>query len=116
MYKRQVWGRLIVNILGSVAQWEREAIGERTSEALQAKRAPGERAGNLPYGYTADADGMLVEDESEQSALARMREMRESGATLQAVADAMNAEGYRTRRGGGLTKQGISQVLKRAQA
>jgi DNA invertase Pin-like site-specific DNA recombinase len=31
-------GRLVLNVLGSVSQWEREAIGERTSTALRHKQ------------------------------------------------------------------------------
>lgn len=38
-------GRMVGNILMAVAQWEREVIGERTSAALQAKIARGERVG-----------------------------------------------------------------------
>jgi DNA invertase Pin-like site-specific DNA recombinase len=33
-----------------VSQWEREAIGERTRDALRHKRAKGERIGTVPYG------------------------------------------------------------------
>jgi len=32
-------GRLVFNVMGSGSQWEREAIGERTAEALTSKRA-----------------------------------------------------------------------------
>jgi site-specific DNA recombinase len=35
-------GRFMLNVLGSVAQWERETIGERTATALRHKRAKGE--------------------------------------------------------------------------
>ena len=35
--------RLVLNVLLSVAKWEREAIGERTRDALQHKIARGER-------------------------------------------------------------------------
>ena len=35
-------GRMIANVMASVAQWEREAIAERTKAALAAKRARGE--------------------------------------------------------------------------
>ena len=38
-------GDLVANIVASVAQWERRLIGERTSEALQAKKAAGARLG-----------------------------------------------------------------------
>src|SRR5690348_10951065 len=41
-------GRLVITIMGAVSQWEREAIGERTRDALRHKRAQGERTGNVP--------------------------------------------------------------------
>ena len=56
-------GRLVLNVLCSVAEWEREAIGERTSSALQAKKRAhnGESInGTAPYGQEW-ADGELVE-------------------------------------------------------
>lgn len=34
-------GRLVANVFASVAEWEREIIGERTSVALQARKAQG---------------------------------------------------------------------------
>lgn len=48
---RTASGRLVLNVLGSVSQWEREAIGERTREALATVRAQGFRLGNPRYGY-----------------------------------------------------------------
>src|SRR3981081_475807 len=36
-------GRLVITIMGGVSQWEREAIGERTRDALRHKRSNGER-------------------------------------------------------------------------
>src|SRR6266542_4978163 len=54
---RSAAGRLVLNIMVSVSQWEREAIGERTRDAMRHKRATGERAGNLPYGYSVGPDG-----------------------------------------------------------
>jgi site-specific DNA recombinase len=41
-------GRMVVHMLGVVAQWEREAIGERTREALAAKKRRGEHLGRRP--------------------------------------------------------------------
>src|ERR1035437_5445040 len=40
-------GRLVITIMAAVSQWEREAIGERTREALRHKRVKGERVGNI---------------------------------------------------------------------
>ena len=44
-------GRLVLNIMTAVSQWEREAIGERTRDAMRHKRSNGERVGNISYGY-----------------------------------------------------------------
>ena len=43
-------GRLVLNIMVSVSQWEREAIGERTRDAMRHKRASGERVGTVLFG------------------------------------------------------------------
>ena len=40
-------GRLVVNVLGAVAQWEREATAERTSAALQVLKAQGRATGGV---------------------------------------------------------------------
>jgi len=40
-------GRLVLNIMAAVSQWEREAIGERTRDAMRHKRSQGERVGNI---------------------------------------------------------------------
>jgi site-specific DNA recombinase len=41
-------GRLVLNIMTSVSQWEREAIGERTRDAMRHKRSNGERSREHP--------------------------------------------------------------------
>src|SRR5271155_2455104 len=51
-------GRLVLNIMTAVSQWEREAIGERTRDAMHHKRANGERVGTVPFGYHAAPDGL----------------------------------------------------------
>ena len=40
-------GRLVVNVLGAVAQWEREATAERTSAALQVLKQQGRATGGV---------------------------------------------------------------------
>src|SRR5207302_10417331 len=42
---RSAAGRLVLNVLASVSQWEREAIGERTATAMQHKAKQGEYTG-----------------------------------------------------------------------
>lgn len=93
-------GRLVITIMAAVSQWEREAIGERTRDALRHKRGKGERVGNIEYGFRLAADGVHIEpDPSEQTALAAIRTLRSGGHSLRAVAGALNKGGHRTRRG-----------------
>lgn len=92
-------GRLVLNIMTAVSQWEREAIGERTRDAMGHKRRQRERVGNIAYGYRLAPDGVHVEpDEAEQAALTRIRELRGSH-TLREIARDLNECGLRTRRG-----------------
>ena len=105
-------GRLVLNVMGSVAQWEREAIAERTREALQAKRARGERTGNIPYGYQLAEDGTHLEQEPEEQRILRLiRRRRKDGLTLRAIADELNGRGIRTRKGGEWKHQYVANLL-----
>lgn len=46
-------GRLILKILASVAEWEREAIGERVLAAMRVSAEQGLTTGRLPLGYSS---------------------------------------------------------------
>ena len=66
---------MVLNIMMTVAQWERETIVERTRAAMAFKRSRGERiSGRLPYGSDLAADGRtLVANPAELEVLARIR-------------------------------------------
>lgn len=96
---RSAAGRLVLNVLASVSQWEREAIGERTAAAMAHKAACGEYiGGEAPYGYAVE-DGRLVELEAEQAVIAQARALRASGLSLRAVAAELDRAGLRARTG-----------------
>jgi DNA invertase Pin-like site-specific DNA recombinase len=78
---------MVLNILMSVAQWEREAIAERTRDALRHKRSKGERTGTIPRGWGLDADGRtLVPDPVEVEDIAQILALAEAGAGSRAIA------------------------------
>ena len=105
-------GRLVLNVLASVAQWEREAIGERTATAMQHKRANGERVGSVPYGFALAADGVhLVAVEGEQAAIVRARALVEGGLSLRKVAAQLAAEGHAARNGAPFTAVQVSRMV-----
>ena len=93
-------GRLVLNVMTSVSQWEREAIGERTRDALQHKRKRGERVGTVPFGSSLAEDGRtLIPNVAEQQILALIQECRLSGYSMRAIAEELNQQGFHTRRG-----------------
>lgn len=98
---RSAAGRLVLNVLGSVSQWEREAIGERTAAAMQYKASAGEYTGGaVPYGFRIADDGVhLMEIEAEQAVLQAARQLRDAGLSLRAVARELDARGLRSRVG-----------------
>src|SRR3979411_626313 len=108
-------GRLVLNIMTAVSQWEREAIGERTRDAMSHKRSNGERVGNIQFGYRLGPDGKHVEpDPSEQAALDEIRRLRQGGATLRGIAVALNHRGHRTRRGSAWRLEHVARITKQS--
>jgi len=88
-------GRLVLNVLMSVAQWERETIGERTATALQYKKSMGERiSGKIPFGFDLAEDGKtLTRNETEQTIIERIHNLKAKGFSLRKIAGALNQEG-----------------------
>lgn len=106
-------GRLVLNIMVSVSQWEREAIGERTRTAMQHKRTKGERVGEIPFGFRLGVDGTHLEAEPlEQSIIARIKALALDGISTRRIAERLEAEGIRTRKGTSWRFQYVASVLK----
>jgi site-specific DNA recombinase len=100
---RRASGRLVLNVIMTVAQWEREVIGERTKDALAAKIARGERCGKVRFGQDLAPDGRtLVPNEREQDAIRRMREWRAQGKTYRDLCEMLEQLGIETKEGGKL--------------
>jgi len=108
-------GRLVLNIMVSVSQWEREAIGERTRDAMRHKKARLEFVGNAPYGFRLAADKRHVEPEpGEQSVLKRIRQLRNSGKSLRKIAEDLNRSEIRTRSGGLFRHEYVQRLVRTA--
>jgi len=108
---RTAAGRLVLNVLMSVAQWEREAIGERTSQALQHKKAQGEHIGGVGFGYQVTAK-KLAKAEGHEIIQAIM-DMRAKGLTLTAIAEHLNSQNIPTARGGHWYAKSVSNIINR---
>lgn len=78
-------GRLHLNMMAAVAEYEREVIGERTREGLAAKRAAGVRLGRPR--------------ELPDEIIDRIKLERASGLSMRSIAAKLTAEGVPTVRG-----------------
>lgn len=107
---RSAAGRLVLNVLASVSQWEREVIGERTSAAMQHMKTAGQYTGGKPpYGFQL-VDGELVEHEAEQAVLALVKEYRAKGMPLRQIAQALADNGFKSRAGKPLHFQAVARM------
>ena len=98
---RSASGRMVLNMLTTIGQWEREAIGERTATAMQHKATRGEfTGGQAPYGFRLADDGEhLAPVEKEQTVVNEARSLRARGLSLRAVAEALWEKGLGNRAG-----------------
>jgi DNA invertase Pin-like site-specific DNA recombinase len=122
--------RLTIHILAAVAEAEAKAISERTVAALAAAKARGTQLGSARPGHWEGREdrrllGALngakaatearkrLADEAYADLLPLIQEQRNEGATLNAIADKLNSEGYTTRRGKEFTPMTIQRILNR---
>ncbi len=106
-------GRLVLNVLGSVAQWERDIIAERTSDALQVKKAQGRRVGAVPFGFELGADGdELIPNPEQLTTVTKIVEWRAAGQSLNAIAQRLNALGIATAQAGTWAAQTVKRIVR----
>lgn len=103
-------------ILDAAAQYERALIRGRTKAALAAKRAKGERTGTVPYGYSADASGRLVECPAELAVIAQVRALRDAGMTFRAIVSELARAGVVGRTGRALDVRQVHNIVAGAAA
>lgn len=105
-------GNMFFGLMAILAQFERDQISERTSDALQHKKQQGLVYGsNTPYGYRA-VDGRLVEDSKEQEVITNVKDLyHRKGYNYSKLAMCLNAHDIPTRCGGVWTAQQVKNVL-----
>lgn len=114
-------GRLVLNVLLSFAQFEREMISERVRDKVAASRRRGKWSGGMPLlGYTVEQSKLVV-DQVEADRVRQIFEMYLSHGSLLPVAEELKRRGWTTkqwttkkgdRRGGReFTKNAVYKLL-----
>jgi DNA invertase Pin-like site-specific DNA recombinase len=106
---RSAAGRMMLSMLTVIGQWEREAIGERTSAAMAHLASEGRYCGGgVPFGYALASDGeTLVEVADELAVVREARALREAGLSYRAIAATLAERGVRIR-----GRMGVGQVQR----
>ena len=105
------------NVIDAASVYERGLIRSRTKAALATKRRAGELAGEVPFGWTADEDGKLIEVADEQTILRIIGELRQAGVSLRKIAAILTESGHRTKKGKATwTHTSVKSILDRQAA
>lgn len=107
-------GRLVMNVLASVSQWEREAVAERTKAAMGQKKKRGEyTGGHTPYGYYL-MDGKLYQRQDEQMTIEIVRELRLQGVEYRWIAEQLYHQGRRSRAGKKFSMTQLRRMIEKS--
>jgi len=105
-------GRLILNVLTSVSQWEREVTSERTKVALKQLKDNGKRySGEAPYGM-AVLGKQLIEDQRERNNILTIKNYRLAGYTLKGIKKRLSQDGIVNRNGKPFTLSALHRICK----
>lgn len=114
---RSAMGKFFFTIMASIAELERNVIGERTADALQHKKAQGEKTGgDVPFGYNVRVRKgvkVLSPNRKEQQIIQYVRTLRAEGMSLRNIAGSLQAEQFKTKQGHSIwTPMQVSRLLK----
>jgi len=104
-------GKLVLNILGALAQWERDIISERTKDALAYKKEKGEYLGTVPLGFYLNS-GELIKIEDELETVRYIKDLYSMGISYRGIARRLNNEERPTKRGGHWHDSTVRYLLK----
>ena len=91
--------KLLLSLLSSVAELERNTILERTHRGMVKSAEQGKRIGFsiVPYGYKADENGYVVIDEVQAKIVREIYDMAERGMSISGIASNLNSRGIPTK-------------------
>jgi site-specific DNA recombinase len=91
-------GSLIMNILGSINEFEVEVIRERIKDVKRNKKENKEVYGRLMYGYD-NMNGKLVVNQTERKTIKRIKNLRSRGWSWRKISNKLNDDGVKSKEG-----------------
>ena len=104
-------GRMVMNILATLAQWERDIISERTRDAMLFMKKDMKLVGAVPFGYNCN-NGSLSPNPEEAAVVQKMIALRKRGRSYQKIAAHLNTKEIPSKNGGKWYPKTVMGVLK----
>lgn len=114
-------GKLQLNIMGAIGEFERETIAENVKMGLLARAREGRWNGGVVLGYDLvelPNDGkkrkntVLKVNENEASTVRKIFKLYSDGYGYKAIVNRINKEGYKTKRGNQFAVTTVKEILK----
>ena len=108
---RGPFGRFFVQVIAAFAELESGIIGERVRHGMRQKATKGGFNGmSAPFGYDV-RDGGLVVHEAEAAIVRQVCARKRGGKSLAWIANRLNADGVRAKKGGRWSKRQIFRII-----
>ena len=83
--------KMFFTIVAAFAEFERDRIAERISDVKAAERDKGRYlGGSRPFGYQISGDGTLIPDQTEQTIIAQIRDLRSEGKSYRQISGTLS--------------------------
>ena len=105
-------GRLLLHILGTVAEFEQQVISENVKLGMDERARQGKRTCTYILGYDLDGDGLAI-NQTEAEIVHFIYDTYEQVQSLVGVSDACAKVGYHGKMGGPLAPESVRKILMR---
>jgi site-specific DNA recombinase len=108
-------GKLMMNLLGSIGEFERETIVDNVKFGMKQRAKTGKWNGGIVFGYKSavvnDSNTRLEIVPEEATTIRKIFALYASGKGLKAITNQINHEGYKTKKGNMFGTGGVKDIL-----
>ena len=105
-------GKIFIQILGVLGEWEREQCSQRTKDVLLQKKNNNQIYGQVPYGKK-EVNGRLIDDEREIFMLKKITRMRDNEKSYNEIKDFLSRRNYLKKNGTNFTRIDVVRLVKK---
>ena len=109
-----VYGRFVLNLLGSLYEMELSILKERTRDTLKVKKENNKVYTKSVYGFDrVEGTDDLVKNQKEDKMIRKMIRLKESGKSYGEIVNYLNRNKYRNKSGNKFSRGNVYGILKR---